>query len=81
MKAIALSGQSLTEVSISPEWLRLPDAVKFSGLSRSILYQNFDYTGGKIVTRCIRQRNKIRGIRLVSVDSLRAFIETEGRGR
>ena len=65
-------------VVINPEWLRLPDAVKFSGLSRSLLYQNFDYVGGKIKTRNIRQRNKIRGIRLVNVDSLRAFIESEG---
>lgn len=65
-------------VSINPEWLRLPDAVKFSGLSRSLLYQHFDYAGGKIKTRNIRQRNKIRGVRLVNVDSLREFIESEG---
>ena len=66
-------------VSLAPEWLRMADAVKFSGLSRSFLYENFDFAGGVIRTRNIRQRNKLRGIRLVNVDSLRAFIESEGR--
>lgn len=64
--------------SIDPEWLRVPDSVKFSGLSRSLLYNNFDIAGGKILTRCVRQRNKIRGVRLVNVDSLRKFIEEGG---
>lgn len=66
--------------TIDPEWLRVPDSVKFSGLSRSLLYNNFDIAGGKIVTRCIRQRNKVRGVRLVNVDSLRKFIVDGGEG-
>jgi len=60
--------------SLKPEWLRLPDASRMSGIGRSSLY--ILIKEGKIKSVCLRKRNSIRGIRLVNADSLSAFIES-----
>jgi hypothetical protein len=65
---------------LQPEWLRLPDAIRFSGIGRSRLYQLID--GGKIRSVCLRDRQKVRGIRLVSAKSLSDYISSfEGDGK
>jgi hypothetical protein len=61
-------------VPVKPEWLRISDACRVSGLGRSLLYQHLK--AGRIKSVCLRQRNKVRGIRLVNTDSLRSFIES-----
>lgn len=61
---------------LEPEWLRVDASVKFCSLSRSLLYENFDTSGGPIKTAVIRKRGALRGVRLVSVDSLRKFIKS-----
>ncbi len=55
-------------------------AASMSGLSRSLLYELI--ADGSIKSACIRRRNAQRGTRLVSADSLAAFIEScvETRG-
>lgn len=61
-----------------PEWLRIPDATKVFGLSRSKLYELI--AERKIKSFCLRQRNKIKGIRLLSYDSLSDFTSTSVTG-
>jgi hypothetical protein len=56
------------------EWVRVPAACQLSGMGRSLLYQHLK--AGRIKSVCLRQRNKVRGIRLVSTDSIREFIES-----
>ena len=59
---------------LPPKWLRVPKAVKYSGLSRSLLYEKI--TAHEIDSICIRKRGAIRGVRLVSVASIDAFLES-----
>ena len=58
--------------SVEAEFLRVPAAAKFSGLSRSHLYELVK--SGEIKSACIRRRGALRGIRLIHRDSLTAFI-------
>jgi len=51
-------------VTLNPRWLRIPSAVKYSGLSRSRLYQLL--TEGRIKSICLKSHNDaLRGVRLV----------------
>jgi hypothetical protein len=59
---------------MKPEWLRLPDAIRVSGIGRSTLYQLLG--DGSIKSVVLRKRGNQRGIRLISADSLRAYIES-----
>jgi helix-turn-helix protein len=58
--------------SIRPAWLKIDDAVRFSGIGRSKLYSLID--DGKIRSACLRERDKTRGTRIVNVRSLEAYI-------
>jgi hypothetical protein len=60
-----------------PAWFRIPDACAVSGIGRSLLYRHL--SDGRIKSVCLRDRNKVRGIRLVNADSLFAFIESFGK--
>jgi hypothetical protein len=56
--------------------------MKFSGIGRSRLYELID--DGKIRSVCLRERQKVRGIRLVNVKSLHDYIasfERNGKGQ
>jgi hypothetical protein len=64
---------------IQPEWFRLHDAIRVTGIGRSTLYQLI--SSGSVKSVLLRKRGRQRGIRLISADSLRAYIEsfaTEG---
>ena len=61
-----------------PEWLRLPAATHVSGLCRSTLYELI--TSKKIKSTCLRKRGALRGIRLISYDSLMDYIESSVEG-
>lgn len=63
----------------APRWLRVSAAVKYSGISRSLLYELLQ--SGKIESRVLRKRGALRGIRLVSVASIDTFIEGLPDGR
>ena len=56
-----------------PKWLRIPDACRVSGMGRSLMYQHLK--AGRIKSVALRDKNKVRGIRLVNAESLDAFIE------
>ena len=60
-------------INFRPEWLRIPDAIKLYGIGRSSLYELM--AEGKIKTALLRQRGSVRGIRLLSADSLSRYIE------
>jgi Helix-turn-helix domain len=64
--------------TVKPEWLRIPDAARFSGLGRSSLYELI--REGKIKSVCLRKRNNSRGVRLISADSLSSLIESAANG-
>ncbi|XHR27981.1 MAG: helix-turn-helix transcriptional regulator [Chthoniobacteraceae bacterium] len=61
-----------------PEWLRIKAACQRFGVSRSWLYVRI--ASGQIKSRCLRQRGAIKGIRLISRDSLALFIENATEG-
>jgi predicted DNA-binding transcriptional regulator AlpA len=58
-----------------PEWLRIDDAVRIFGISRSKLYQLINER--KIRSFSLRERNKLKGIRLINYDSISEFMEGE----
>jgi hypothetical protein len=58
------------------EWARIPAACALASISRSTLYQNFDISGGAIKTASIRRRGATRGIRMVNLPSLLAWLNS-----
>jgi hypothetical protein len=60
-----------------PEWIRIDEAVRRFGLSRSRLYQLIGER--RIKSFCLRERNQIKGTRLISFDSLCEFFEKEAQ--
>ena len=65
--------QQLNSFAQDPEWLRIPEAVRRFGLGRSTIYELI--RNREIKTALIRKRGNTRGIRIISTDSLRAFVE------
>ena len=62
-------------VTLNPRWLRIPSAVKYSGLSRSRLYELL--AKGRIRSICLRsRRDALRGVRLVDRESIDLFMES-----
>ena len=60
-------------VTLNPRWLRIPSAVKYSGLSRSRLYELL--AQGRIRSICLRsRRDAARGVRLVDRESIDRFM-------
>ena len=60
-------------VTLNPRWLRIPAAVKYSGLSRSRLYELL--SEGKIRSICVKShKGAERGVRLLD----REFRNWEG---
>ncbi len=57
-----------------PEWVRIGAAVHLFGIGRTSLYNLL--ATGKVRSVCIRKRGSVRGIRLVSADSLRCYISS-----
>lgn len=59
--------------SSKPVWLRVNEAVRLFGVSRSLLYEYI--SEGKIKSRVLKsRRDSVRGIRLLSFDSLNEMI-------
>ena len=55
------------------EWLRVKDAVRLSSIGRSTLYELMK--DGLIKARRVRRPGCVKGIVLISSESLRQFIE------
>jgi hypothetical protein len=62
-----------------PEWIRVDAAIKLFGLSRTKLYELI--AERRIKSFCLRERNKIKGVRLISFDSLNQFLENEAKAQ
>lgn len=71
--------KQLNSFGQDPEWSRVPEAVRRFGLGRSTIYELI--RNREIKTALIRKRGNTRGIRLISTDSLRAFVERFVEGR
>ena len=67
-----------TDEVIPREWLRVSEAIQYSRLSKPTLYGLFNR--GLVKTVSLRERGKQRGARLVSFDSLKAFLESRASG-
>ena len=62
-------------VTLNPRWLRIPSAVKYSGLSRSRLYELL--TEDRIRSICLKSHSRaLRGVRLVDRESIDLFMES-----
>jgi hypothetical protein len=57
----------------SPEFIRIGDARKIFGLGRTYCYNLI--TDGKIRSVVLRKRGAKTGVRLLDVDSVRAFLQ------
>jgi predicted DNA-binding transcriptional regulator AlpA len=65
------------QMLMRPEWIRVDAAIQIFGLSRTKLYELI--ADRRIKSFCLRERNKIKGVRLISFDSLSEFLEREAR--
>jgi len=65
-----------THSNIQSDWARIPAACSIASVSRSTLYSNFDISGGAIKTSSIRKRGAVRGIRMVNIPSLLAWMDS-----
>jgi len=61
-----------------PEWLRPKDIPKYFGIGRSKAYELI--ADGKVKSVSLRQRGQKHGTRLVSYDSLAAYLESLASG-
>lgn len=60
---------------LTPEFGRVTDIQRMFGVKKGILYR---WIGeGRIKSICIRERGNLKGIRLISVGSVRAYIESQ----
>jgi predicted DNA-binding transcriptional regulator AlpA len=74
-REIELDTQS-GQVTLNPRWLRIPGAVKYSGLSRSRLYELI--SEGRIRSICVKsQKWARRGVRLIDRESIDLFMERQ----
>ena len=64
-------------INPSPEWERIPDITRRFGIKRSKLYELLQLRLIKSVSLC--RRGNIRGIRLVSTDSVREYLASLSR--
>jgi excisionase family DNA binding protein len=74
----AVSIPSQTENQLPLEWLRVKEACAYSRLSKPTLYGLLNR--GEVKSVSLRQRGQTKGTRLVSYDSLRAFLEAHSTG-
>lgn len=64
---------------VTEEWIRLPKPkARFYGLSRTTLLELCE--SGAVKSTVLRKRHALRGIRLVFLPSLRAFLEQNATG-
>lgn len=67
-------GPQIQEVAaLKPAYLRIPDAIKYSGIGRSTLYTLM--AEGRLKSVALKtHRDNVRGLRLISRDSLDSFL-------
>ncbi len=60
--------RSVNPAELKPEWIRVPDAVRISGICRSAIYELIN--AGAVRSFSHKKRGAILGQRLISYDSL-----------
>jgi len=60
---------------VTPEFGRVTDIQRLFGIKRGILYRWINE--GRVKSACVREPGNFKGIRLVSVDSVRRYIESQ----
>jgi excisionase family DNA binding protein len=78
-RAEILADNPPIQTQLRPEWLRVDVAAKLFGISRSKLYEFI--ADRRIKSFCLRERNKLKGIRLISFDSLNEFLEIQAKAQ
>jgi excisionase family DNA binding protein len=74
MRAASQSSVTVQNHTMEPlRWLRVEEAARTRGISRSLLYEFL--RDGKIKSSLLRKKGNVRGIRLISAESLDAYIE------
>lgn len=64
-------------VSEPAVWLRVPAAMRRTGLGRNSIYDAIN--SGLVKSVLVRKKGNIKGVRLVSSESLDAYIESFGQ--
>jgi len=64
--------------ALKPEWIRIPEAVRVSGLSRSKIYELMN--AGRIRNSSFAEEGQTKGTRLISYQSLMSLIESRATG-
>jgi hypothetical protein len=64
--------------TLQPRWMKVPAAVRYSGLSRASLY--ILLASGEIRSASVRFKGKARGIRIVDRESIDEFLSSNLMG-
>lgn len=64
--------------ALKPEWIRIPEAVRLSGLSRSKIYELMN--AGLLRNASFAEEGQSKGTRLISYRSLMHLIESRATG-
>ena len=75
--ASAVGLQTTAPITPGAEWLRPADIRPLYGIGRSLLYELIK--SNEVHSVCLRRKGKATGCRLVSAESLRAFIASHER--
>jgi hypothetical protein len=67
-----------SEPALKPEWIRIPEAVRLSGISRSKIYELMN--AGRIRNSSFAEEGQTKGTRLISYSSLMGLIESRATG-
>ena len=65
--------RSVNVNNLKPEWIRVPDAVRISGICRSAIYELIN--SGAIRSFSHKKRGAVLGQRLISYDSLVDYLD------
>ena len=63
---------------IAPEWIDVKTACRFASVSKPVLYSWMNR--GLVKNFSMKERGQVRGVRRISFDSLRAFMESRSFG-
>lgn len=71
-------GQSSVTLLPNPDWLRVSEACAYCRVSKPKLYDLLNR--GLVKSVSLKERGQIKGTRLVSFHSLKAFLESKATG-